>query len=72
MQENQTSPFYTSEEAAIYLRMNAKTLKNLRWRGNGPPYRKHGGKAIYHIDDLNRWSRSTECGKLPEKERNHG
>ncbi|MCF6214849.1 MAG: hypothetical protein L3J58_01595 [Emcibacter sp.] len=29
----------------------------MRWQGNGPVFRKHGGTAVYHRDDLMRWSK---------------
>ena len=46
------TPFRTEAEAATYLRVTPKTLKNYRYRGDGPKYRKHGGRVVYHIDDL--------------------
>ena len=41
------SPFMTTEEAARYLRIEPKTLHNMRWRGQGPNYHKHGGRVFY-------------------------
>jgi len=52
MTESFESPFLDAAEAAQYLKLNPKTLHNLRWRGGGPPFRKHGGKAVYHIRRL--------------------
>ncbi len=60
------SPFITPDEAANYLRLEARTLNNMRWRGEGPRYRKHGGKVIYHIKDLQVWSRNNDCGFGPK------
>jgi len=51
------SPFYTAVEAAEYLRLEERTLNNMRWRGEGPGWRKHGGKVIYHIDEMEKWSK---------------
>ena len=54
--KNTTSPFLTTEEAAEYLRVNARTLTNWRWAGKGPSYRKHGQRVVYLVDDLVRFS----------------
>lgn len=50
------SPYQNTEEAAQYLRLMPRTLNNMRWRGEGPIYRKHGGRVFYHIKDLATWS----------------
>ncbi|MGB6230157.1 MAG: helix-turn-helix domain-containing protein [Litorimonas sp.] len=57
-----TSPYLTPEEAGAYLRLESQTLNNMRWKGLGPNYRKHGGKVVYHRDDLDAWSRSRDAG----------
>ena len=64
------SPFLTSQEAADYLRLDVKTLNNMRWRGEGPNYRKHGGKVVYHMDDLAYWSsgRDAKDHRVPPKD----
>jgi hypothetical protein len=51
------SPYFTVKEAAEFLRLRPRTLDNMRWRGTGPKYRKHGGRIVYHLDDLIEWSR---------------
>ncbi len=51
------SPFLTPKQAAYFLGLQAKTLANMRWRGEGPPFRRHGGQVRYHIDELEAWSR---------------
>ncbi len=50
------SPFLITAEAAEFLKLKKRTLDNMRWRGEGPRYRKHGGRICYHIDDLQAWS----------------
>ena len=64
------SPFLTSQEAGGYLRLDAKTLNNMRWRGEGPNYRKHGGKVVYHITDLDYWSKDRDAKdhRVPPKD----
>jgi hypothetical protein len=52
------SPFLTAKQAAFFLGLQVKTLTNMRWRGNGPPFRRHGGQVRYHIDELEQWSRT--------------
>lgn len=54
------SPFLEPDEAAEYLRLNKNTLRNKRCLGDGPPYRKHGRRVVYHIDDLEKWSAQTK------------
>ena len=50
------SPFLRATEAAEYLGLTRSTLEHYRWAGGGPEYRKHGGRVLYHVDDLNAWS----------------
>ncbi len=52
------TPFMDLEGAASYLKMKPGTLKNHRFRGTGPNYRKHGGIVVYHREDLEDWSKS--------------
>lgn len=68
------SPFLTAKEAAAYLRLEERTLNNMRWRGEGPHWRKHGGKVIYHRNDLEGWSRQNDFGHGPsfDRERSDG
>ncbi len=50
------SPFLTIDETARLLRVNRRTLDNLRWSGEGPPARRHGGRIVYHRREVLRWS----------------
>jgi hypothetical protein len=59
MASPQPSPYYTVAEAALFLRLRPRTLDNMRWRGIGPKYRKHGGRIVYELHDLIDWSRWT-------------
>ena len=59
------SPFFTTDEAAQFLRLKERTLNNMRWRGEGPHYRKHGGRVMYHKHDLEGWSRQNDFGDGP-------
>ncbi|NNC38416.1 MAG: DNA-binding protein [Acidimicrobiales bacterium] len=59
------SPYLTTAEAALFLRLKERTLNNMRWRGEGPHYRKHGGRVIYHKRDLEGWSRENDFGEGP-------
>lgn len=63
------SPFYMLEEAARFLRLRPRTLDNMRSRGVGPIYCKHGGRVVYHRDDLESWSKSTRRHSSGEKAR---
>ena len=53
------SPYLTVAEAAEFLRLKRRTLDNMRYQGIGPKYRKHGGRIVYHVEDLETWSRNT-------------
>jgi hypothetical protein len=50
------SLFLTIDETARLLRIRRRTLDNLRWSGDGPPARRHGGRVIYHRRDVLDWS----------------
>lgn len=52
------SPFFLEVEAAKYLRMDIRTLRQHRKSNTGPPVRHHGGVLIYHEDDLDIWSKN--------------
>ena len=60
-QKFKKSPFLMTSEAADYLKVKKRTLENMRWRGEGPKFRKHGGRVCYHVEDLNDWSRSSRA-----------
>ena len=73
-----SDPFLTIAEAAQLLRVNRRTLDNLRWKGEGPPFRRHGGRIVYHRDELLAWSEqrrartpSAKGRQEPPAERNH-
>jgi predicted DNA-binding transcriptional regulator AlpA len=53
---NDDSPFLTIDETAELLRIKRRTLDNLRWSGDGPPARRHGGRVIYHRGEVLDWS----------------
>ena len=50
------SPLMTTAEAAAWLRIKPHTLENMRWRGTGPKFRKHGGRVLYHREEIKAWS----------------
>lgn len=53
-----TSPWMTTEEAAAYVRLSARTLEGLRNKGGGPAYHRQGARTVfYHRDDLDAWRR---------------
>ena len=62
------SPYLNGEEAAIYLRVSIRALEHFRQDGGGPAYRKHGGKIVYHINDLDRWSARRRYRTTSKKE----
>ncbi len=50
------SPFLNTAQAAYYLGLSERTLREMRGRGDGPPFREHGRQYRYHIADLDAWS----------------
>ncbi|MGF1622345.1 MAG: helix-turn-helix domain-containing protein [Rhodomicrobiaceae bacterium] len=51
-----SADFLTIAEAADLLRVHRRTLDNMRWRGTGPIFRRHGGRIVYKRDELLAWS----------------
>ena len=54
MNESETG-LLKAPEVARRLRIGARTLALWRWRGDGPPYLKLGGRIRYSLADLNAW-----------------
>lgn len=50
------TPYLSTDEAASYLRISLRVLQSYRISGEGPAYRKHGARVVYHLEDLERWS----------------
>lgn len=50
-------PFLTIAEAAEFLKVNPRTLDNMRWKHTGPVFRRHGGRVVYCRKELLEWSR---------------
>ena len=62
------SPFLKLNEAAAFLRLKMRTLDNMRQRGTGPVFTKHGARIVYHRDDLIAWSQATRRRTSADKE----
>lgn len=67
MSLDETSPYLTLHEAAAFLRLQPRTLDNMRQRGTGPLYGKHGGRVRYHRDDLVAWAQESRRRTTTEK-----
>lgn len=62
------SPYLSTAQAAHYLGISERTLQRMRGgksKDPGPTPRRHAHMVIYHIDDLDAWSRGTFQGKKP-------
>ncbi len=57
------SPFLNSAEAARRLKLSIHTLNKWRHLGKGPQFRDHGRRIVYHIDDLDSWSKGKKRQK---------
>jgi predicted DNA-binding transcriptional regulator AlpA len=66
MTDDSDNPFLTIDETAELLRVNRRTLDNLRWREEGPPFRRHGGRIVYHRDEVLAWSEQRRARTPPD------
>ncbi|WP_454916235.1 helix-turn-helix transcriptional regulator [Xanthobacter sediminis] len=53
--------YVRTPEAARLLGISARTLEKYRCHGNGPTFRKLGGRVVYAIDDLQAWADQSAC-----------
>lgn len=60
------TPFLNTAQAAHYIGLGHRTLEQMRWKGLGPAFRRHGRFIRYHIDDLDAWSRTNGQGSRQE------
>jgi predicted DNA-binding transcriptional regulator AlpA len=51
-------PYVTTKQASHYLGVSARLIEDMRRKGTGPRFRRHGRIVVYHIDDLDAWSLS--------------
>lgn len=51
------SPYLNTDQAAHFLKLSPRTLQRMRGKGIGPTPRRHARMVLYHIDDLEAWSR---------------
>ena len=45
----------STKQAARIMGLSHRTLERYRLTGQGPAYRKLGGRVVYHPADLERW-----------------
>jgi len=64
----QPNDLLTAEEAGAVLQISAKTLANMRCTGNGPTYRKIGGRIRYRYADLLSFIEDKRRDSTSEKE----
>ena len=56
LEKKLANPMMSSLQVGEYLGVSAKTLRNWRQKGKGPPWiRLEGGGVRYRPDDLERW-----------------
>lgn len=66
MEEANRNPFLTVAETGEFLRLKKRTLDNMRWVGNGPNFRKHGGRIYYYIDESKEWSLASRANSTSD------
>ena len=55
-------PYLNTAQAAHYLGISVRSMQRLRARHAGPKPRRHSQMVVYHIDDLEAWSRQRADG----------
>jgi hypothetical protein len=50
------SPFLSTVEAALFLKISPRTLEKQRVVGGGPRFRKFGSRVLYAVTDLKAWA----------------
>ncbi|MGE0700898.1 MAG: helix-turn-helix domain-containing protein [Hyphomicrobiaceae bacterium] len=56
----------TSDEAARELGLRPQTLRTWRWRRQGPPWLKVGGKVFYDEREVHAWLERCRVEPTPE------
>lgn len=60
------SPYFTTQEAAAYLRLSVRTLEDLRYKGGGPRFLALGRRRIYRQADLDSWADERACASTSD------
>jgi hypothetical protein len=47
--------YLDEKQASSYLNIPPASLRNMRWRGEGPYYIKLKRKVLYSLEDLEEW-----------------
>jgi len=58
--------FLRTPEAARILSISPRTLEKYRCHGNGPTFRKLGGRVVYAIEDLETWANQAACSSTSD------
>jgi hypothetical protein len=48
----------SQRELAQRWHLSPRTLENMRWRKQGPPYLKVGGRVVYRLEDIEAYERA--------------
>ena len=59
--------YMTSEQAAAYLKVSARSLEAFRRRGGGPPYYKVGRLVRYAPSELREWMEQQRIASTSQK-----
>lgn len=62
MSEAPSQKYFTPQEVLAQLdhKVVIGTLGNWRYRGEGPPFRKIGGRVLYPVPEFRNWERSRQ------------
>ena len=56
-----TTHYIGTNDAAQLLGLSPRTLEKYRCHGNGPIFRKLGGRVVYAISDIEDWVNQSAC-----------
>ena len=72
MSEQSVPKFLTAKElSARWLGQVAeRTIQNWRHTGDGPPFKKIGGKVLYALSDIERWEAQRTVNSTSEYRKN--
>ena len=64
------SRYVRTHDAARLLGLSARTLEKYRCHGNGPIFRKLGGRVVYAVADLEAWADQAACRSTSDPQYN--
>ncbi|WP_297322883.1 helix-turn-helix domain-containing protein [uncultured Bartonella sp.] len=64
LHRNIVPKYLTTREAARYVSLSPRTLEKFRRTGEGPLFRKLGGRVVYAVEDIDVWAEKSVVGTV--------